>query len=301
MDRLSREIRMAGYQGCLDFNDAQLTPSIAAGPTDNLQNTAVYASVIEAAAWVPAAPQNYAPPNTITPIVGSHALIVQHADAQTFNLDTSMLAETDNINFIGPEDHFVKKGLAIITNCETGDLFEIADVTNSAGRVTLNPSKALSSTYRYNAAKPEAVQVMSFVADIYFIADTGRNSESGDDVVSLYLQTWPYVDTNPPQEIIEGVETFMTSFGHRDGGTLRFLPPDSADFDPQQVVSVDVGMLLSSTEAVATVDDDTSYIIAGVQIDPVGVGGQPNATAHAADKKLRRAFNATINVRNRRQ
>jgi len=301
MDRLSREIRMAGYQGCLDFNDAQLMPSVTNGPTTNLQNTAVYASVIGATTWAPAAPQDYKPPNTITPIVGSHALIIQRADSEVFNIDTSMLGESDNIKVQAPEYQFAKNGLAMITNCEAGDLFEISDVSETAGRVTLSPSKELSTTYYYNASKPEAVQVMSFAADIYFIADTGRNYETGENVVSLYLQTWPYVDSNPPQEIIEGVENMMTRFGHRTNNALSFLAPDSADFNPQEIVSVDVGMVLISAESVATQDDDSSYMIAGVEITPQDPTKQPTAITHAGNRKLRRSFNATINVRNRRQ
>lgn len=301
IDRISREVRMAGYQGCLDFNSTQLTSSIADGPTTNLQDTAVYASVIGTALWTPAAPLDYMPPNNITPVVGSHALIVQRAESQVFNLNSSMLSESDSISVGAPASHFAKNGLAMITNCETGDLFEIDSVSGTAGNVSLYPVDELSIAYRYNNGNPEAVQVMPFSADIYFIADTGRRDQQNVPVVSLFLQSWPYTAANPPQEIIEGVENMMTRFGHRtDDGNLLSLTPNAAALDPQKIVSVEVGLLLSSAENVTSLEDETTYLIAGYEIEAQAANGQPSATTHARTKRLRRTFNATIDVRNRR-
>lgn len=212
-----------------------------------------------------------------------------------------MLSESDSISVLAPANHFAKNGLAMITNCESGDLFQINDVSENTGRSTLYPGHELSTAYRYNDTNPQGVQVMGFAADIYFIADTGRRDQDSNTVISLYLQTWPYTDQNPPQEVIEGVENMMTRFGHRtDDGNLLFLAPDAAGFEPQQIVSVDVGMLMSSAGNVIPQEDETTYIIAGTPITAQASNAQHSAITHPKTRKLRRTFNATINVRNRR-
>ena len=63
------------------------------------------------------------------------------------------------------------------------------------------------------------------------------------------------------------------------------------------VVSVQIGVLIATPDYVTNSNDDRTYRIAGTTIGPPG-----DSTAdvnHAGDRRMRAAFNTTIQLRNR--
>jgi len=301
IDRIAREARLAGYQGCLGITQAAVTISANNLPTTDLSASAVGGSVVGASDWSPDPPTGFTPPTDPVPVVGTHSLSLQKSSPASFKLSSSMANESADVVVEGGSGFFAKEDLVVISDCERGDLFEVNMTTPGGGDVTLEPTLALANAFKKGVGANDQVQIMRFMADVFYVADTGRNNDSGDDVYSLFQQSYPYVATNPPVELIEGVENMQVRFGIRDSSNtdaVKFVTADSTDFDPQRVSSLQIGLLLSSYEAVAESDDTNIYVLAGVPIVPESAAAT-NLT-HPVDKRIRQAFNATVELRNLR-
>lgn len=300
LDRLAREARLAGYQGCLAITQAGVAVSTNNAPTTDLRTTAISGSLVGSGVWTPSAPDGFIIPVNPAPVEGTYALSLQKASQTSFELANSMASEGSNIQVSGANGVFSAGDLAVISNCEHGDLFQINTVSAGSSSVTLGPGQALNSSYRTGVGIADQVRVMRFLANVFFIADTGRENDRGDDIYSLFQQSYPYTAANPAVELIEGVENLQIRFGIRnvDDNTVKYVAADAADFDPGLVNSVQIGLLLSSYEAIAESDDENTYVLAGVLVEPASTGG--SGPTHPVDRRARQAFNATVEVRNLR-
>ena len=63
------------------------------------------------------------------------------------------------------------------------------------------------------------------------------------------------------------------------------------------MVSVQIGILIATANYAASDNDERTYNIAGVTVGPPGASTDLN---HAGDRRLRAAFNTTVQLRNRR-
>jgi len=104
--------------------------------------------------------------------------------------------------------------------------------------------------------------------------------------VPLYKQALPF--TSNPVEVIEGVELLELRFGLRsdESDDLTFVKPENIGAQAENIVSVQIGILMQSHDRVRDENDTKS-------------GTVINSNAHAADRRLRMAFNSTVKVRNR--
>jgi len=141
---------------------------------------------------------------------------------------------------------------------------------------------------------------MGFQNRTYFVADTGRTTDSGAVVYALYVREF----NGTPQELLEGVESLQIQYGQQlASGNIRYVSANTlqgatyADTAKAftEVVSLRIGVLAQSYEQVSQQDDTNTYVLPGASISNAGTG------AHAGDKALRKAFITTIKLRNRRQ
>ena len=317
MDQIANDIRMSGFQGCIDINRAPATILAAAQPTTNYHATAAQASVISAGdSWAPAAPLDFVASNHDA-IPGTHALTLQFGDPSTFPLTQQVGGSVANrtspiVVDITPGTSsrpfdMDANDYAIISNCSNADIFRVSAVTETSTTATishaapLNTSGALST--EYGAANTLRVtRLMRFVSNVYYVGDTGIKNDSGDPITALYQQSLPYGDptNNPPTELIRGIENMRISFGLRTGGSsLIYVEPDDTLFDPTQVENIRIGLLMNSYDRIAEQDDTNTYVLAGQSITPKSDGTTSTST-HAGDKRSRLVFNTTVKVRNRR-
>jgi type IV pilus assembly protein PilW len=146
---------------------------------------------------------------------------------------------------------------------------------------------------------------MRFSSVVYFVADTGRKSPKGAKINALYRASNNMIDNATAQytveELIEGIDNMQLLFGERlPSGDVRYVTADEVN-NMLLVESVQIGLLVSGTQDVLHKSDDTFYILPGETIQPKDSSGNLEATVtYETDRRLRREFTQTVNLRNRR-
>ena len=318
LDSIARDARVSGFQGCIDINSEQLMIRSNNAPvtSEGLQATSTHASVINAdGSWTPASPIGFTPSTTFPQVPGTHALTLQFGDQRVASLDEPMIVTGTVIPSkalpIKLDRPISEMGLnvgdlAVISNCDLGDLFTVtagsADSTlvhAASGDDDGNTSANLSIAYGLNDTLTQT-RVMKLNTNVYYVGDTGLENANGDTITALYRQTWPFEASNPPTEIVQGVEDLRVSFGIRSSNdTLSYLAPDATGFNPTNIESLQVGILMNSFDRVSQDDDSSTYELAGQAVYS-GTKYTNAASVHSGDQRFRLAFNTTIKIRNRR-
>lgn len=311
LDSLTREIRMAGFQGCLDINDNSVNIRANNPPTTDLTTSLIGGSVVQASdQWIPAPPFNFTiPDGSVIAVPGTHALFVQSASANNSTVSgvmtsggfTSMAGDIPVSNNLA---NLRAGDFAIISDCTTGDLFTVSDAPAGAGFVSHeaadNIDGNLSKAYG-EAEQLISTRLMKFQSSVYFVGTEGETTEDGDPIRALYVQTLPYDNTNPPVELVEGVENLRIRFGIRQSnGSLLYVTADQPEYDSTLVQSVQVGMLMASIDRIRNSEDLQTYVLAGQEIPASAMDVTTDATEHSANEQYRLVFNTTTNLRNRR-
>lgn len=320
VDTISRDIRMAGFQGCAPLNGGSVNILALNAPmsdtSQGLRSSAIWASHVDSAtAWDPMPPfgASFQTPTDFPAVPGTHALALQFGDENTLLLDQPVggAANPDasgNILVAGDAEAVSKLqvgDLAIISDCLAGDLFEITSLSTSGNITSIghtagantNSRTTLSTIYGSSVSLRKQSMVMRFNSRMYYVGDTGRVDRYGNSITALYQQEMPFDGTVTPIEIMQGVEQLIISFGVVEAiGTRRYVSAGDATVDPTQVISVRLGILMASDEEVAEEDDSTVYVLAGTPIPPASASTA--GASHAGDKRIRLAFNTTIKVRN---
>ncbi len=306
MDALVNDMRMAGFQGCNTASHSSATIQSKTAPTSNFNLTATRGAEISSSGWSPAAPIeliNLSP----APITDSDVLMLQFGSINTSRLSADMTSLSDVISMVdntaglAPGDH------AIISDCDTADLFRVSSVSGSTSifighDASYNHSANLTNVYTPgDTAASDLTRVMKFNYVTYYIGDTGRVNTSGDPIHALYYYDMNAISSNSQSiELIEGVENMQVLFGIRAAnGTVRYVDADHASFSPSRVNSIQVGLLMYSVEASATDEDNRTYRLLTTDIVPEGSGS--TGPTHGKDKRIRMAFSSTVKVRNRRE
>lgn len=322
LSELSNDVRLASYQGCLDSRRGSMIVKAADAPVPqtgiqangtpihNFNLSAITGAIVDTAdSWQPPIPGGFVPPGINEAIPGTHVLAVQygHQDQSTL---TGPVATGGVPSFSGPitttRNLQLSVGdLAIISNCVSVDLFEVtgASPAPGGGQTLLHAAPGNidgNLTSRYGIPRNIAdTRVKRFMSNVYYIGDTGLQNETGDQIRALYQQSWPYNDpSNPPTEVVQGVENMRLSFGVRNGNTIRYVTANDPLFQPADIESVQIGLIMSSWDRIAEQDDTNTYIVAGQPV-PASTNSV-DGTTHAEDGRYRLVFNTTVKVRNRR-
>lgn len=311
LEQISRDARISGYLGCLtDPNAVNIIGNTA--PSDDLRRTAAVGSVVvDSQVWSPPL-MGFTPPDTNLAKPGSDALMLQYAGPDATQLVVEMnIGGTPSpaANILTFDDNGLSSGdLAIISNCEFAELFQISDVTVGGANTSISHAAASNSNAAFfnrvygDDKSINETRVMKFSSNVYYIGENGQLNSDGEIIYSLYQQSLPYdsID-NPPVELVTGVENFKVSYGVSDNitGGVRFVSANSPLFNPARVNSIRIGLLMVSYDEVAEVDDVNTYLLAGTAITPAN-GGQAGVDTHPTDRRIRLAFNTTIQIRNRR-
>jgi len=312
LNAIAKDARSAGFQGCIDTNRGKVTPQADSAPVvgDSLRTTAATGALVKAdGSWDPVSPIGYTPSASFPPIAGTHSLMFQFGKSNSTRLSEQMKIGTA-LSLAGPlnlvDDIQLRAGdLAIVSNCETGDLFQVTAVSGDGKTLSHAASGNISGNLKFAYGSEETrnqTTIMKFMSNIYYIGNTGLTNEHNDVITALYQQSLPFEADNPPTELIQGVENMRVAFGIRDSaGSMRYLTPESTGFDPARVESVQIGLLMNSWDHVSQNDDANTYILAGQPIySATAVSSGSSVTTHAGDKRFRLAFNTTVKIRNRR-
>ncbi len=290
---LIRDLRMAGYNGCLRdlsnslSNNLNTTTGFSFG-TVNFQTSVEGIDDVSSGStptWSPSGDSTL-PTNVWKDAVAKPDLLAIRM------LDTSAMASITDSPMANPSanptvDHpeFFKKGdVVFLADCLRADVFQISDNPTSSTLPhaiggSLTPGNATAElSKQYN----QAAKVFKFSARRYYIA-TNANG-----VPSLYR------DDNGINavELVEGIESLQVLYGVTNsppsGPPAMYYKASAitAAYWPS-VVSIKIGILARTPNAKETDTDAKTYDLNGTTIGPFN------------DRNSRRVFSATISLKDR--
>jgi len=310
MQSIVQPIRGAGYVGCTgQYN-------FGVGPTSRLISSAGFAMAINFAQY-DVAVFDYTGPGNWSPALDT-AYVTSPADegdviaihfpapvSKPLPLTASMVTPTDDIQ-VQPyplgNAPFQTNQMLMIADCENRTYFQATSYDPVAGVIEhIASAPSASSLYLGNSSanlgkpyltgninadnNPASVYPMQSV--VFYL----RDSTSG-----VGKSLWRRVDTNPPEELVEGVDTMQFQVGldvnrdgQIDGGYVEPSDP-TVIANPQSIAAVTISLLLSSPEQYGTIDADSkSYKLLN------------HATADftaPGDHRIRQVLTTTATLRN---
>jgi len=310
MQYLMKDLRMAGYYGCVsDFDSTTLSNSLNSTASLPIQ-LAVPLEGLKAgnSAWNPSGntsmptgstsvtSKDSACPNTIGSIcTGTDAIAVTLANPSDASYDiTKEMADVTDPVTIASTNPINKYDVIAVADCSHADIFQVTDKSTASGNIELahdtsggspgNSSASLGHLYG-----PSGGKVIKFIYRRYYIG-TGASG-----LPSLFRD-----GTEGQQELVEGIENMRILYGldtdtPPDGIPNVYVKPDSiAAADWPKVVSVRVGILaMTTSDKAENTDTDT----AAYDIDS---DGNTDYTG-PGDRNKRRVFLATVTLRNKHE
>ncbi|NMT65516.1 PilW family protein [Marinobacter orientalis] len=293
-DLMARDMRMVGFQGCADPDDVTLNIIADNPPTADFFETTLRGWEVTDGTW--ANGTEFAGTAIESgAVIGSDVISVQRGETMEIEMDGPMKADNANIQVKGDDVvRFAQNDIVMISDCEAGDLFRISSKPESntwAHASNVNSTNFLSQAYKDDA------RIMRFSSSVYFVADTDRDDNRGNDIFALYRQINRLDGSiQSPQEIVEGVESLQIEYGELLGtNNIRYRPADEVG-DMASVVALRIGMLIGNADPVRDDNDTSTYALPGETITPASGGG---AVTHPEDRRLRRTFVTTVMLRNR--
>lgn len=318
---LTQELRMAGYLGCSSALDRSLINNTLNTPPNSFQPTRVvqgWEADTSDPGVINASVDNEAVGNTATSgwstsggsvldgtnaMPGTDILRVWYADPAiegTINSigtpgATLTVNVTNNISVANGE-------ILILSDCEQVDVIRPCTVSAVGGppatSLDLNMSStcATTPTYIANRALLTAVggRVLKLAGTVFYI---GKRDNTATNLPSLFRRTLSTSGVaGTAEELVEGIENMQILYGENTNNDTnsaadRFVPADQVG-NWDNVVSVRITLLVMSLE-----DNLVPSAQPYTYNDVVYNGGSGNGAA-PPDRRLRRVFTTTINLRN---
>jgi type IV pilus assembly protein PilW len=289
IDLLTEDIRKSMHLGC-NSGAANLTTMAK----DTIY-TGLQGFERTSGGWSPALPTALNTAIGTSALVGSDVLNLQHAEFWGINPSASITAASTSLSIAADPTRAncpQQNDRVLVADCEAAHLFTVTNAQpSSCGSATTlafaasgNDVTSISKGYATTA------DVMPFFDKLWYVRDTGRD-QNGVSVLALYRR-----NNGVEQEMIEGIENMQILYGEQmNSGNLRYVPASTATLNMNRVVSVRLGLLVQSYEAVLDADDTAAYQVLDESIDTVGV----TSIFHNTDRTLRRVFRTTVKLRNR--
>ncbi len=233
-------------------------------------------------------------------IMNSDVFRVKYLSRSNLSLAAAMGSHTADIQLTNDIFGLKADDVVAIGDCENVEIFKVTGKSETP--LSIAHSSTLNSSGAFNKAYDnlENTSVRVLLSNTYFVADTGRQNSSGDSISALFRQGR---GGGTPEEIAEGVENMQILYGEEivtdpcnpANNRVRFVEADDPDLDMSRVSVMKVGLLMASNERILTRDDDSTYLLLN---QPVTASG--TELTYANDRRMRKAVNMTINIRNRR-
>lgn len=244
---LSRNIRMAGYSGCVGANNLTIN-NLVDSPTEDMAldgSTSVTGSDGSGGVFTPAAPTAL---GGVAVLANTDILTLRFADPLNIKLQVPM-NNPNNPLVVGNRYGIAAGDVIIVTDCEVGDMVMAGASSNAAAithTVANNTTNDLSKIYTDEAT------IAKFQSYHYYLKDTGRTTTTGQAINALYQ-----MDINgDEQELAEGVEDMQILYGvdaNQDGTADTYSNAATIDAASNwpNVKSVRVNLLLSTVNEVS--------------------------------------------------
>jgi len=302
-DVITYDARLTSYIGCADpiVKDG-LTTKANGAPiyNGNYVNSSLWGTDVTAAGWGTAAGLDMgSAPNPINGTGARNArpnsdvIRFQHLSTDHVFLGSNMSTSGSNIVLSSNSLGLAAGDLAVVANCNYGDLFKISSISSSPVTVTHTATDNNSANMTFNYTT--AATVSAFISNTYFVASTGRTNSNGDPIYGLYLRDLK----GNVNEVVEGVEFMRVLYGQKlnlSTQNVRYVPASDSTLDMSQVTSIKIAFMLTSTERVLDSDDTNRYTL----LDETIANTSGTTITYPNDRRLRRVVNMTIQLQNRR-
>lgn len=299
---LSQDIRMAGYAGCSANLSGSQVSNIVANPTSasqfNPEGISGYKYACTSSCsgalteWDPDLPADYFSSGE-TPVTGTDVLVIQRGSSLSTHLAGNTSPSNANIQVLNSAALLsaISTGdILMVSDCKNADVFKITNLSSGGSDKTTvvhavagdgNTQPQMNHSYGNDA------EIMKLVTRIYYVGRRGNNADNPPSLFRKELATNGSLET---QELVEGVEVMRLSYGEDQGSDkvpdmYRDTPTAIANW--RKVITVRAGLLVRTTENVEQSLDTKVYDLAGAFS-----AGPYN------DKRRRRAFNSTVQIRN---
>lgn len=320
LEFLTQDIRHAGYAGCQKSIDPgrlnATNPALAAqsllgivgiagaefpGTGPGAAYSLGAAPTNTTAGWLPALGGVHGIPGGVLAtaadgaLPGSDVLVLQRMVPNSWTLVPPYITPT-NI-FLHPDfaDRVNTNDVMLLADCKSPPTAIVVASITPAGVIThgdnwsgLGNAKLLDYD---NIPSTTAFGRMEII--VFYVAN---DTSSGTNRPTLFRRLISYTGATQTTALVEGVENFQVLYGvdnsPEDGVPERYATANAvAIADLPKIVSVQIGLLVYGVNATGTANDteiDTgTYVVAGTNIVAPG------------DRRSRRAFNTTVQLRNR--
>jgi type IV pilus assembly protein PilW len=283
MDFLTRDIRMAGYQGCsTESPNLLLDPK---NPNPNPTPLTMAANDLEVtgkdnisnnwnAIFCGASNQCTAETDVFSAHYGNFCS----------NLTEDQTPPNANVKIPASNRCDLKKyDILLISDCKSADIFIATSVSNGGGKQTIAYANNQNTSPNLLKGYKEDAQLFKLNSYSYFI----RQGVNGQPALWRMNNAKQSSGVNPV-ELIEGIENMQILYGedtNKDNTPDHYIPAETAGLEMKKVVSVRVELLTVSPEDNLTLKPITYTF------------NQQEITA--TDKRLRHVFSSTIAIRNR--
>lgn len=295
LEVLTKDIRMAGYMGCMgqtNINDIVQPGLKPIGGTDFFTDPvlgfdAQSNSGTGLSDWSPTLPTYFSAGQSVA---GSDVIVTQRAGVIDASLVGNTFPSNANIQLDSNPDNWIQVGdVLFLTDCVDSEVFMTTNV-GTGSPVTIAHSSAVNTQPMLSKAYAGNSQLMKLIMNGYYV---GTNADGNR---SLFRSRLGQNGVMVVEELVEGVETLQIAYGEDltgDGLPNRYVTANDVT-TPGNIVAVRVGLLMYTVKQVATENDNRSFSLAGT-----AVAATATTPTHGGDKSLRQAYSATVKIRNR--
>ncbi|MDX1253170.1 MAG: PilW family protein [Gammaproteobacteria bacterium] len=310
MDFLSRDIRMAGYQGCrraaMTVNNtlagaipASFNPgmglqgweatSTGPGQTYSISSTNVATVSTAGGGWTTAGGATLEDFQAVpgSDIVRIWTMGENPADIDNITPGANTIVDTPQNSV------FANDEILMLSDCMNADVVQVCNIqTIGSGqiRLNLNAGCAPGNIAAMTLSTSKDGQVSRLVSNIYYVGKRNNDPNNPPALFRRPLGGATLLAGNP-EELLEGVESMQVLYGEDTDGDRtanRYVTANNVA-NWANVVSARLALLMRSVEEANSTTDGNIYQTAETTIDP------------ADDRRLRRVFTTTLQIRNRGQ
>jgi len=284
LNRMQTDIRMAGYRGCSGIRGT--TPAAAAAERNNIITTIGFFDNLEqplagfnasGGGWAPALDGSTLDGSIASqaPSAGSDIISVRMATGRGTPVTATMADASAAITITANPDNLAVGDTALIADCRNFTVFRVTAITNTAieHSTDLNFQANLRRAFTIDAV------VMPTATVSYYVAPSADLTNG--------LSLWRRTNGGNSEELVDNVEQLQIIYGEDINGDWvpdRYVSADNV-IDMNNVIAVKLMLLTRTT------DDGLSATGQNYTFD--------GASITAGDKRIRRAFNLVITLRNR--
>lgn len=310
MDYVARDIRLAGYTGCVSGGT---TVNNMANPITGWSplNTATSPITLQGIEGYEASSVTY---SGISTSLGTKtdALLIQYLSPSSAKL-INPGPQNANMQINGNPLNFQQYEILVVTDCAFADIFKATSVSSSSGTVTIAHSNSNNTGNNTSHPYEDNAEVMRMQSNVYYI-DTGAYGGpslmrrrlgffgNGDATRSCTNAASSVTQGFCVEEIAEGVEDLQVLYGvdtNTDLSADKFVAASSVvAADWPKVVSVRVNLLVRSVETNVSPESNTTAPTSQIPLFNNDTA-YTTTTLSATPRAFRRVYTDTIVLRNR--